>query len=146
MTTHLVLPHREHQCVDGDKRIRPGIEWLAAERLDLGVEVLGHDRYLRLRQRGGAQRVDEPLRPPGGDAEQVASDNRGGLCLSALLRRRSNQMLGEVRTGSQLEDRYVEGVEAVVPVAVPAVAALVGALLESAPPCVGLIRVWVNRQ
>lgn len=69
----------------------------------------------------------------GGDAEQVASDNHGGLCLSALLRRRSNQMLGEVRTGSQLEDRYVEGVEAVVPVAVPAVAALVGALLESAP-------------
>nr|GLK39916.1 hypothetical protein GCM10017611_67870 [Rhodococcus wratislaviensis] len=43
-----VLPHLEHQGVGGDERVRSGVQGSAAERLDLGVEVLGHHGHLRL--------------------------------------------------------------------------------------------------
>jgi hypothetical protein len=49
-----LLADLEHQRVRGDERVRPGIQGPAAERLDRGVELLGHHRHLRLRQRRDA--------------------------------------------------------------------------------------------
>ena len=44
------FPDLEDQGVSGDERVRALIEPAVPERLDLGVEFLGHGRDLRLRQ------------------------------------------------------------------------------------------------
>jgi hypothetical protein len=60
------------QRVQPQERVRAGVQRPRPERLDLGVEALGHLRDLRLRQRGDAQLGDQLLHPAGRDPEQVA--------------------------------------------------------------------------
>jgi hypothetical protein len=60
----------QHEGVSGHERVRTLIEWAAAERLDLGVEVSGHDTDLDFDSRVmpndstsfSIRRVDTPSR------------------------------------------------------------------------------------
>lgn len=65
------LADLHRQRVGGDERVRPGVQRVGAERLDLRVEVLRHRRDLRLRQPRDAQRGHQLLQPPSGHPEQV---------------------------------------------------------------------------
>jgi hypothetical protein len=71
------------QRVGGHERERPGFaQRPGPKRRDLGVEVGGHPRDLRLRQAGDAQGLNEFVHPAGGHAEQVAGRDhadQGGL-------------------------------------------------------------------
>ena len=88
------------------------------------VEVGGHPRDLRLRQRGDPQALDELVHPPGRDAQQVAgrdhADQRRLGPLAAL-----EQPFREVGARAQLRDRHVDragpGVQLPVPVPVAGV-------------------------
>ena len=97
-----------------------------AELLDVLVELGGHPRDLRLRQRVDAEGLDQLVHPPGGDAGEVAvrdhGDQRGLGPLAAL-----EQPLGEVGALAQLRDRDVDRADPGVQVAVPVAVALRGA-------------------
>jgi hypothetical protein len=66
-----VLADLQHQRVRGHERIRAGVQRPGPERLHLRVQIRGHHRHLRLRQRGDAQRRDQLLHPPRGHPEQI---------------------------------------------------------------------------
>ena len=110
------------QRVGRHERERPGItQGAAAERGHLFVQVRGHPRHLRLRQRRDPQRLGELVHAPGGDPEQVTgrhhADQRRLGPLAAL-----QQPLREVGALPQLGDRHVDragpGVQIPVPVAI----------------------------
>jgi hypothetical protein len=102
------LADLEDQGVGGDERVGPGVQGAVPEGRDLLVKVAGHLADLRLAQPGDAQGLDEPLHPPGGDAQQVAGGDHGGqrpLRAAAAL----EQPVGEVGPRAQLGNRDVEG-------------------------------------
>jgi hypothetical protein len=72
------LTDLEHQGVSGDERVGLGVERAGPEVRDLGVELLGHDRDLRLRQPGDPERLNKFLHPPRRDPEQIAGRHHGG--------------------------------------------------------------------
>jgi hypothetical protein len=85
------LTHLQHQSVGGDERVRAGVQRAGAERLDLLVQLAGHDADLALGQPGDAEGLDQPFHASGRHAEQVAGRHHGGERRSARRRRCSNQ-------------------------------------------------------
>ena len=127
MTTRPGFADLEHQGVGGHERVRAGIQRPGAERLDGGVEFLGHHADLRLRQAGDAQGLDELVHPPRGHPEQVAGGHHGGQCpLGAFAA--FQQPVREVRALPQLGDREIQCACAGVELAVPVAVALIGPL------------------
>ena len=125
------LADLHRQRVRGQERVRALVQGPGAEVLDVGVELLGHHRDLRLRQPGDAEGLDQLLHPPGRDPEQVAGRHHRGqrpLGPPAAL----EQPVGEVGALAQLGDRDLHragaGVEVPGPVAVAGVGPLRAAL------------------
>ena len=118
------LADLHRQRVRGHERVRARVQRPGAEVLDMGVELRGHHRDLRLRQPGDAEGLDQLLHPPGRDPEQVAGrhhrDQRP-LGPPAPL----EQPVREVGALAQLGDRDLHragpGVEVPGPVAVAGV-------------------------
>ncbi|MEC5152568.1 hypothetical protein RCH22_004267 [Cryobacterium psychrotolerans] len=52
------LADLQHQGIGGDERVGAGVEGAGAELLDLLVEVLGHDRHLRLGETSDTEGLD----------------------------------------------------------------------------------------
>jgi hypothetical protein len=108
------LAHLEHQRVRGNERIRTGVQWPGAERLDLFIERLGHLADLRLGQAGDAQGMHQPIHPPCAHAEQVAGRHHAGqrrLRPALPLQ----QPIREVTAGAQLRQRQLHRAGAGIP-------------------------------
>ena len=124
------FPDLEHQGVGRDERVRALVQRAGPERLDLLVQVLGHHRDLRLRQRCHPQRLHQLLHPAGRHTQQVTRrDHRRQRPLGAFAP--LQQPVREVGPGPQLRDRHVQragpGVEVPVPVPVAGVHPLLAA-------------------
>jgi hypothetical protein len=120
-----VLADLDDQRVGPHERVRTGVQWPVAERLDLGVQVPGHLRHLRLRQRLDAELLDQLLHPPRRHAEQIAGGHHRDQRLfgpAAVLQ----HPVREVRPGPQLRDGQVDGAGPGVPLAVAIAVTRVG--------------------
>jgi len=134
------------QGVGGDEGERPRlVQGPGAERVDLGVEVGGHPRDLRLRQAGDAQGLHEFVHPAGRDAEEIAggdhADQGGFGSLTAF-----QEPVGEVRAGPQFGDGDVDGAGAGVELAVAVAVTGVDPLRRHGPVFGAADRVGLSRQ
>jgi hypothetical protein len=121
------LTNLKHQGVRGDERVRALVERPPAELPDLGVELGGHHRDLRLRQPRDPQGVDQLLHPPRRDTQQVAGrHHRGERAFGAAAA--LQQPVREVGALAQLRDRHIEGARSGVELPVPVAVAHVGAV------------------
>ena len=118
------LADLEHQRVGRHERVRALLQRPGAERLDLLVQLRGHDRDLRLGQRCHAEGLDQLLHPPGRHPQQVRGrhhTDQGPFGAGAALQ----QPVREIAARPQLRDRHVDragpGVEVPVPVPVAGV-------------------------
>ena len=120
------LADLHRQRIGGDEGERAsGIEGTGAKLLDVLVELGGHPRDLRLRQRVDAEGLDQLVHPPRANASEVAVRDDGdqrGLCALAAL----EQPFGEVGALAELGDRHIDGADAGVEVAVAVAVALRG--------------------
>ena len=112
------------QGVGGDERERARVaERPVAELVDMLVEIRGHPRHLRPRQRVDPELLDELVHPPRTHPGEVTvrddRDQRGLGPLTAL-----EQPVREVSPLPQLRDRDIDGPDPGVQVAVPVAVAL----------------------
>jgi len=122
-----VLADLHPQRINPAERVRPGIQRPVAERGDLGIEMAGHLRHLRARQRLDAQLLSQLLHPPGGHPEQIGGGHHGdqGLFGAAAV---GQQPFREVAALAQLGHRELDRARAGVPLAGPVAVAAVAAL------------------
>jgi hypothetical protein len=127
-----VLADLDRERVDPDEGVGAGVEGPLPERGDLRVEVAGHLRDPRARQRLDSELLGQPLHTAGRDAEQVCGGDHGdqGLFGAATV---GQQPVREVGALAQLLHGELDGAGAGVPVPGAVAVAPVDPLLAALP-------------